>query len=108
MGVNKRHGLTPFCLCVFQKLDASYNRLQEVPISTLSAMTALSHLSLGCQWLDDDQTFKVSSSLLPILHPGLVLLDLVQHGAWERMSLFHLGQAMTDLLGRATSPTFTF
>jgi hypothetical protein len=91
-----------------EKLDVSCNKLEEVPTAVLSGMTALSHLSLRNEG-DEDRPFKVSSSLLPILHPGLRMLDLVQSAEpWDKASLPHLREARAELARRTPTPTFTF
>ncbi len=81
------------------------NKFQEVPVSALRGLTALRKVKLGEQvppgaapipgWI-----CKVTSSLLPIIHPGLVKLDLRQDEAWDSVSLFHLGGAMAAVANR--------
>jgi hypothetical protein len=65
--------------------------------------------------------FQISSSLLPILHPRLVYLNLDQDFSkgpvtrdtdviheWDVASLFHLGLAATEMEARSPRPTILF
>ncbi len=131
-------GLTraPDYFC-FQKLDVSRNKLRslptelsslrnlkellltrndfpEPPVSVLRGMTAITKIDLTyqCRWLDVDVPgFKVPSPLLPILHPGLVKLDLRQSPGswdpfeWDPISVFHLGRALVEVSDRRPIPT---
>jgi hypothetical protein len=91
-----------------QKLDVGSNYLEDVPMAVLSGMTALSHLSL-CSEGDVGRPFKVSSSLLPILHPGLRMLDMMQFAVpWDKASFPHLREARAELAWRMPTPTFKF
>jgi hypothetical protein len=117
----RRNGLStlPHELSSLGKLNVlrlGLNKFCEVPVSTLSLMTALntidfSYNSTKC----GEQIFKVPSSLLPILHPGLVKLDLRQYVAWSEVpwkwdanSLFHLGRALVEVADRKPRPTLLF
>jgi hypothetical protein len=110
------------CLRNLKELDLSNNVLPGPPVSVLSKMMALSSINLSDQsgWTEDENDrFKVSSSLLPIFNPGLLMLDLRQRGyvpsiresrlkPWDGLSLFHLGRALADLAGRKPVPTLLF
>jgi hypothetical protein len=87
-------------------------------------MTTLNDINLCGQSRysqDDSAAFRVRSSLLPILHPGLVELDLrqqryVPHGnqlalrprPWDVVSLCHLGRALADVAKRKPVPALLF
>jgi hypothetical protein len=79
-------------------------------------MTALDTIDLSYQQEILESPFEVPSTLLPILHKGLVLLDLRQDldepafvsTKWDPISLFHLGQAVIDVSTRVPVPTLVF
>jgi hypothetical protein len=86
----------------------------------MTALTTIDlHLNCDCGGIDE-QLFKITSPLLPILHPGLLLLDLRQsrHNEthqevsapfkWDPVSLFHLGQAVITVADRRPHPTVIF
>jgi hypothetical protein len=92
-----------------KNLDASYNRFTTVPVRALIGMTALNTIDLSKQgpltiYPEDGEklVFEVPGPLLPILHPGLVLLDLLQDGriTWDDTSKFYLATAHDAHLGR--------
>ncbi len=83
------------------------NDFTTAPLSVLSGLTALTAIDLSQQhaptyYWDGGQvhTFEVTSPLLPILHPGLVKLDLRQRRPWDSGSLFHLGRALDAVADR--------
>jgi hypothetical protein len=97
------------------ELNLSHNLFRETPVSVFSRMTALTYLSLSVQAYsaaDESAVFRVPSSLLPILHPGLVEVYLRQHmyidmprgKGWDMLSLFHLGRALADVADRRPVP----
>ncbi len=82
---------------LLKELVLRSNEFTTLPVSPLSGCTALTHLCLSCQRTG----FQVSSPLLPVLHPGLVLLGLGgQVEKWDDMSLFHFGRAMVEVADR--------
>jgi hypothetical protein len=92
-------------------LVASNNNLPTAPCSILSKLSALVSIRLRYQLSDrveGSPAFTVSSSLLPILHPGLVVLDLVQHSPWDALSLCHLGRAMVEVANRRPIPSVQY
>ncbi len=103
-------------LCSLEKLrtlDLSDNAFTAVPVSVLSELTALRVIAMNNQC---DNTYSrnpsdrlmVSESLLPILHPGLVRLELQQEKELDPVSLGHVGSAMLDLGNRQPVPTLLF
>ncbi len=98
------------------------NVFPQAPISVLSRMTALHGIDLSGQLRyaqDESLAFKVRAPLLPILHPGLVQLDLrqqrfVPHSKelrprrWDGLSLCHLGRALADVADRKAVPALLF
>jgi hypothetical protein len=104
------------------ELNLFCNIFREAPISVLSRMTALNDINLCGQSTysqDDSAVFRVRSSLLPILHPGLLELDLrqqryVPHSdelrrrRWDVVSLCHLGRALADVADRKPVPALLF
>lgn len=113
---------------MMQKLDVSYNSLSSlqeelsnlrnlkdlvadcncfptVPVSVLSRLTALTNISMRNQRFKGSEHFKVSSSLLPILHAGLVKLDLTQEAQWGQLSIRHLVDAQVEAAGRTPQLT---
>jgi hypothetical protein len=82
------------------------NNIEEVPVALLSALTALNTIDLSYQCSIGQSTrVEFPGSLLPILHPGLKLLDLRQIAGWGPNSLFHLGEAWAALSHRHPTPT---
>ncbi len=83
-------------------------------MSVLSRLTALKCIDLGYQARGQDASavFKVPSSLLPILHPGLVKLDLDQcflhPHKWDALSLLHMRRAIKDVSNRTPRPEVLF
>ncbi len=75
-------------------LVANCNSFPTVPVSVFSRMTALTSISLCEQHPEGSETFQVSSSLLPMLHAGLVKLDLSQKTPWDRRSLRNIRRAV--------------
>jgi hypothetical protein len=107
-----------------KELHANENFLPTVPISALRGMTALTtiYLNFNC-WCEDGakQPFKITSPLMPILHPGLVLLDIRQpidtapqeevaeeRFKWDPVSLFHLARAVIAVADRRPRPVVLF
>ncbi len=107
-----------------KELNLSRNLFREPPISALSGVTALIKINLSSQsssthaW-DETAMFRVPSSLLPILHPGLVRLDMWQEKLssslqqprrkpWDRVSAAHLQQAQAAVGHRRPIPTLLF
>jgi Leucine-rich repeat (LRR) protein len=101
-----------------KELNLSHNYFRETPVSVLSRMTALVTMDLSIQypWTQDDvSVLRVPSSLLPILHPGLVRLDLRQEKVfsserrpWDVLSLAHLERAVAEVADRRPIPTLIF
>lgn len=90
-------------------LEATCNKFPTVPVSILSSLTALTKISLSIQHPEGHGTFKVSSSLLPMLHLGLVELNLIQRNVqWDPLSLFHLGCAVAEVAERTPVPRLRF
>ncbi len=88
-------------------LRVGFNRIPTVPVSVLSNLTALTCINLSYQDVEGSATFSVSSSLLPILHPGLAELDL-RHYRWDPLSLCHLENAMAEVADRTPVPMLKF
>eukprot|EP00884_Botryococcus_braunii_P000021 jgi/Botrbrau1/10019/Bobra.0012s0106.1 len=91
------------------------NRLSTFPVSVLLRMTAIQDIELVNQerhpsWRREDQGFRISEPLHPILHPKLKTLDLRQplNFKWDATSLFHLGRAMAEICSRDPMPTLLF
>jgi hypothetical protein len=89
------------------------NDFREVPVSVLSGMTAITEIDLSCQscWGGvDTPSFQIPSPLLPILHPGLVELNLNQVPGswstfeWDPISLVHLARAVVEVSDRKPIP----
>jgi hypothetical protein len=57
------------------------------------------------RFISVDPAFEIPTPLLPIVHPGLVKLDLRQRKPWDSVSLFHLGDALAAVADR--SPPLT-
>ncbi len=102
-----------------QELLLHDNYLDKAPVSVLRQLTALRtiDLSVNCHYhnFEEDLVFQVPSSLLPILHPGLVMLDLRQKlrnlahpHRWDPLSLFHLGRAVSEVSDRIPVPEVRF
>ncbi len=93
-----------------KELLLRWNKLQAVPVSVLSALTALKNIDLSQQHMArlDVEICRVASPLLPILHPGLLMLDLrqPQRKPWDSGSLFHLECAMAAVAD--SNPLLTF
>jgi Leucine-rich repeat (LRR) protein len=91
------------------------NHITIVPVSVLEGLTALTFLDLSLQFGDDyphitpagedPQLLEIPSSLLPILHTGLLTLDMQQTLSWDSVSLSHLGNALAA--AKAKSPPLT-
>ncbi len=125
-----------------KQLEAN-NRLPTVPVSALRGITALTCIRLesqNCSWPSvhveephvEGPMFKITSSLLPILHPRLVKLDLRQPRyrrpsfllppagevnaaepdwvlfKWDAVSMFHLGRALIAVGDRKPPPTLLY
>jgi hypothetical protein len=93
------------------ELVASRNDIEVVPVSILSHLTALTSIHLSYQLGPSALSHRlgIQSSLLPMLHPGLVKLDLRQkYAAWDPESLLHLGSAMVAVFKRDPIPTVLF
>ncbi len=99
-----------------QELLLEDNWLPTVPVSVLSKMTALQIIDIRkhtvCP-IVEGTAFRISCSLLPILHPGLVRLDLRQvrlrvrqngqdRFPWDPISRFHLVHAEVEVAHRRT------
>jgi hypothetical protein len=106
-----------------RELNANNNQLLTVPVSVLKGMPALTTIHLrwnsSLSWgaVDRPLMFHIRAPLAPILHPGLVHLDLRQYRDggcdfqevnWDPVSLFHLGQAMIEVADRKPLPTLLF
>lgn len=81
-----------------RELRMETNCLSEIPVRVLSLLTALTVIDVIYQ---DVTGFKISSPLLPILHPGLAYLDLMQFTPWDAISRFHIHQAVDKGAGMA-------
>jgi Leucine-rich repeat (LRR) protein len=92
-----------------KELDLCGNHLVEPHVSVLRRLTALVKINLSNQ--DASATFRVPSSLLPILHPGLIYLDMRQQPfdystgqprriPWDELSLSHLRCALAEVADR--------
>lgn len=79
-----------------------------VPMSVLGRLTALTSISMRNQRYDGDGTLKVLSSLLPVLHAGLVKLDLTQEAEWDQLSMRHLERAAVEAAGRTPKLTVEY
>ncbi len=87
----------------------AHNFLLKVPVSVLSAMTALKTIDVSYQQPPGVGMGKirVTASLLPILHPGLVKLDLQRrpaYGMWDAASWVHLRCALDAVKSREPIP----
>ncbi len=104
-----------------KKLRLKVNNFAAPPVSVLSRLTALTKIDMGIQmWAQDPSaTFRIPSSLLPILHPGLVHMDLRQQNyeystgharriPWDDLSLSHLGRVRAHVADRRPVPTLLF
>ncbi len=116
-----------------QELQIGLHWLSEPHISILRHLTALTYINMGAdvteqQWNSEAPVFSVPSSLLPILHPGLVVLDLrpyryvfhdfcigkhcdiqrIDWYEWDSLSLVHLKHAGTVLASRQPVPTLLY
>ncbi len=78
-----------------KELLLTENLLPTVPFSILSALIALHTIDLSLQG-EANAMFSILSPLLPLLHPGLVKLDLRQRETLEPRSLFHIGRAVRE------------
>jgi hypothetical protein len=87
------------------------NHFPEVPVSVLNGMTALKTIDLAWQSGGEGKgcSLKVPS-LLPILRPGLIMLDLQQGSfhPWDQISMFHLGRAMAEVADMKPTPVLLF
>jgi hypothetical protein len=100
-------------LVKLKKLQLRGTAFREPPISVLSHLTALNTIDLSLDYAHNDTTagiaFSIPSPLLPILHPGLVKLDLRHKGLkWDPISQCHLGRALADMADRKPVPTLLF
>ncbi len=93
------------------------NNFTEPPLSVLSRMTGLNTINLArncCLWRVGDAVFKVPVPLTPILHPGLILLDLLHDSGfgdpfiWDPISLLHIKSARLELSERNPPSTLLF
>jgi hypothetical protein len=100
-----------------KELCLRQNSFSEPPVSILRHLTALVTIDLRFyrRWGNEgSQDFRIPSSLLPILHPGLLTLDVRQFArepgpfTWDSMSLVHLGRAMAELAKRRPVPAVLF
>jgi hypothetical protein len=95
-----------------KELVAFSNDFRVLPISVLTRLTALTFIDLGIQFGECRAPVKIllqiPSSLLPILHPGLVKLDLQQRLQWDSISLVHLGRALAAAAARDPPLTILF
>jgi hypothetical protein len=91
-------------------LDLSQNLLPYPPVSVLSGLTSLTRVSMYLQQNRFNVPgLQVPSSLLPMLHPGLMYLSLQQQmETWDVMSMSHLGGAVAELAHRRPAPVFEF
>jgi hypothetical protein len=90
-------------------LTLDRNCFLEVPISALSGMTALEQVDFSNQSPPTRNThFKVTSPLLPVLHPGLICFALYQRRRWDQISLFHIGRAFVEVADRKLVPSLLF
>ncbi len=100
-----------------EELLLSSNHFSEPPVSVLRHLTALEIIDLHGnlrQEGTEEEVLRVPSSLLPILHPGLVKLDLRQ---WrpicvpmtlDAISMFHLEWAVAEVACRIPVPKVVF
>jgi hypothetical protein len=86
------------------------NLFVEPPVSVLSHLTALNNIDLSVLFnFHGNPTFRIPSPLLPILHPGLVKLDLRHIGLkWDAISLCHVGRALVEVADRKPVPSLLF
>ncbi len=93
------------------------NNFTEPPLSVLSRMTGLNTINLAYNctlWRVGDAVFKVPVPLTPILHPGLILLDLLHDNGhrdphvWDPVSLLHIELAVQELSKRDPPPTLLY
>jgi hypothetical protein len=109
VSMNRLHGLPDqlSSLGNLKELLLNGNDLTTVPVSILKGLTALKTLDMSYQFNPNAEasSFEVSSPLLPILHPGLVKVDLRQRVKWGPISLFHLGCALGVVANRRPIPT---
>jgi hypothetical protein len=93
-----------------EELFLTANCFCTVPISILAGMTALKVIRLDWQLKSEGRsnTFRVPSSLLPILHPNIVHVALNQPAPWDPVSLFHLGRAALEVEERKPVPRLTY
>jgi hypothetical protein len=104
------------CLVNLRELGMRWNRFTQPPISVLRHLTALTSLEMSPFISDDVEgpRFRIPAPLLPILHPGLVSLELQPFSRrsnpfrYDPLSLFHLGHAMAELAKRRPLPTLSF
>ncbi len=95
-----------------RELLANNNELSQCPVSILSSLTALTTVDVshqhGPRTFDASLVFDVPS-LLPMLHPGLVKLDLRQHlEEWTPDSLHHLACAEAAVGAMRPPPTLLY
>jgi hypothetical protein len=99
-------------LVSLKELKFGSNHISEPPISILRHLTALTIIDMDCQYpTPGEAVFSVPSSLLPILHLGLVQLHLRPGTAWFRWdsgSLVHLEHAARVLAERGPVPRLLF
>ncbi len=99
-------------LANLKELLANNNQFEECPVSILSSLTALNTVDLSHQHslrtFTEMRIFEVPS-LLPMLHPGLVKLDLRQHLVeWTPESLHHLENAAAASAAMKPPATLTY
>ncbi len=97
-------------LAKLKELLLSHNFFCEFPISVLSGLTTLTQIDMSTQVPDGKPRFNIKAPLLPVLHPGLVELDLdqLQRHEWDPVSFFHLGRAVAEVADRRPVPTIKF
>ncbi len=97
-----------------KELHLNDNLISEILVDVLKYLTALTFIDLSMQFGPDDRwpilrgpggqmlSMKIPSSLLPILHPGLLKLDLQQRQClvWDAASQAHLDCALAAVTDR--------
>ncbi len=95
-----------------KKLLMKGNAFLEPPISVLSHLTALNTVDMSVADIRggmQSAAFRIPSPLLPVLHPGLLKLDLRHVGLkWDPISLCHLGRALVEVADRKPVPSLLF
>jgi Leucine-rich repeat (LRR) protein len=92
-----------------KELNLNDNHMSEIPVDVLKCLTAPTFIDLSIQFGpvhkplapgEELPVLKIPSSLLPILHPGLLKLDLQQRLSWDPLSQAHLGCALAAVADR--------